>query len=716
MRRHLILITAGLAALVSCNQPSKTDGKETIDRKALVSRHFVHNDRFDSLSSLTVGNGKFAFTADATGLQSFPAAYSRGVSLGTFSEWGWHSFPDTGDFRYEETIRESDFHGRAVGNAVQWNEPARNRRAANHFRMNPHRMHLGLIGLEILDNKGVPMPEEALDNIAQHLDLWEGILHSRFTVEGEPVEVTTLCHPDHDMIAVGIRSPLITRGRLRVKFSFPYPSGGHVDDGCDWGSPGKHSTQVEAGKHRALVTRRLDSAVYYAGLEWKGRAELLEAEPHRILLTPGKGHHTFRFSCRFTPEKDASPLPRFERSQKASATAWNKFWMEGGAVDFSQCTDPRSAELERRVVLSQYLTRVQCEGNYPPQETGLTFNSWYGKFHLEMHWWHAVHFALWNRISFMEKSLGWYAEVEGQAAALAARQGFGGIRWPKMVGPDGLDSPSSVGSYLIWQQPHYIYLAELCYRDHPGRETLEKYAPLLFKTADFMASYAWKNPETGLCQLGPWLIPAQERLPAGTTVNPPLELAYWHWGLSTAQQWRERMGLPRNESWDEVLKGLPPLAHRDSLYLAAASAADSWSNPRFMGDHPAVTGALGMLPASPLTNDTLMRKTFLRIMDSWDWPSTWGWDYPLLAMTATRLGLRNRAVDALLMPVTKNSYLPNGHNYQDQRLRIYLPGNGGLLAAVAMMCAGYDGCSNINPGFPDDGSWNVRWENLRPMP
>ena len=33
----------------------------------------------------------------------------------------------------------------------------------------------------------------------------------------------------------------------------------------------------------------------------------------------------------------------------------------------------------------------------PPQETGLTCNSWYGKFHLEMHYWHAAHFASWGR-------------------------------------------------------------------------------------------------------------------------------------------------------------------------------------------------------------------------------------------------------------------------------------------------------------------------------
>ena len=59
-------------------------------------------------------------------------------------------------------------------------------------------------------------------------------------------------------------------------------------------------------------------------------------------------------------------------------------------------------------MLSQYLTAIQCAGSMPPQETGLTVNSWYGKFHLEMHWWHAAYFALWNRTPLLEKSLGWY--------------------------------------------------------------------------------------------------------------------------------------------------------------------------------------------------------------------------------------------------------------------------------------------------------------------
>ena len=86
--------------------------------------------------------------------------------------------------------------------------------------------------------------------------------------------------------------------------------------------------------------------------------------------------------------------------------------MSGGAIDFSGSTDARAYELERRVILSQYLTKVQCAGNFPPQETGLTYNSWFGKPHMEMYWWHAAHFALWNRTELLEKSLDWYFGAE----------------------------------------------------------------------------------------------------------------------------------------------------------------------------------------------------------------------------------------------------------------------------------------------------------------
>jgi hypothetical protein len=49
-------------------------------------------------------------------------------------------------------------------------------------------------------------------------------------------------------------------------------------------------------------------------------------------------------------------------------------------------------------------------------------------------------------------------------------------------------------------------------------------------------------------------------------------------------------------------------------------------------------------------------------------------------------------------------------------LTIYLPGNGGVLNAIAMVCTGNDGDKKINPGFPQNGTWKVKWEGLKRMP
>jgi hypothetical protein len=89
----------------------------------------------------------------------------------------------------------------------------------------------------------------------------------------------------------------------------------------------------------------------------------------------------------------------------------------------------------------------------------------------------------------------------------------------------------------------------------------------------------------------------------------------------------------------------------------------------------------------------------------------------MVAMTAARLNQPETALQALLIDTQKNTYLKNGHNFQTaDRLRLYLPGNGALLTAVAMMCAGWDGCQlGLNPGFPKNGQWDVRWEGLQRM-
>ncbi|HXB94033.1 MAG TPA: hypothetical protein VNU70_02705, partial [Puia sp.] len=442
--------------------------------------------------------------------------------------------------------------------------------------------------------------------------------------------------------------------------------------------------------------------------------------PHDFLITPTPVD-SFSLACVFTQTRGVRPVS-WPQTGEASAVAWRKYWTEGAAVDFSGSTDGRAAELERRIVLSQYLTRIQDAGDSPPQETGLTYNSWYGKFHLEMHWWHEAQFALWGHPELLERSLDWYFSAAPGGRAIADRQGYKGIRWQKMTDPSGREAPSSVGSYLIWQQPHFIYLAELCYRvttekdRAAGKTLLEKYAPLVFATADFMASYARYDSGTRRYILGPGLIPAQERFKEDSTYNPCFELAYWRWALTVAQQWRNRLGLPPDTSSQRVLDGLSTLPQKDGLYYPAESATDAYTNPRYRGDHPAVLATFGFLPATKGLDTAVMHATFDWIEKNWDWPTTWGWDYPLMAMTATRLGMPEKAIESLLRPVKKNTYLPDGHNYQDDRLRIYLPGNWGLLAAVALMCAGYDGCPTADPGIPNDGKWKVKWEGLNRLP
>jgi hypothetical protein len=733
-----------------------------IDRHALVTRHNVVLHRFDADNPLTVGNGGFAFTVDATGLQTFPEAFERTTPLGTLSDWGWHTAPNPNNWNIDRfQFKEfPDLDGRLVPYAdVPGNQQTPE---IKWLRANPHRLHLGRIGFVLTHADGSPARTNDLTDIEQTLDLWDGLITSRFKFDGQPVAVETVCDPNLDAIAVRVESPLLKQGRLAIQIHFPYGTG--ETSTADWTKPDAHETILTQTKSdRAEFTRKLDNDVYFAAANWTAGATLTEVERHRFIvrfgsvpLTPalspgerenhpptageskvatnsddaqklfplpgeeGQGERktgVLEFVCAFTPVNlSVKDLPTFAQAKQAVQKYWGHFWQTGGAIDLSGSKDPRWFEFERRIILSQYLTAIQDAGEYPPAETGLSYNTWEGKFHLEMHWWHEAHFALWNRLPLLEKSLGYYQKILPRAKATAQKQGYDGARWPKMTDASGAESPSPVGPFLVWQQPHPIFYAELCYRVHPDRATLEKFKDIVFETADFMASYATWDEKTKRYVLGPTLQCAQEIFPKDKTFNPTFELTYWRWGLATARQWRTRLGLPRNEKWDAVLKDLARPTVADGKYLFAESAPDSYTDPRWNKDHPAVVGALSFVPGPGIDVET-MRHTLDWVWRNWNWPDTWGWDYPLLAMCAARLGEPERAVDALLLDTPKNHYALNGQVYQRPGLTIYLPANGGLLYATAMMAAGWDSSPKRNaPGFPDNGQWNVKWETLRPAP
>ena len=262
----------------------------------------------------------------------------------------------------------------------------------------------------------------------------------------------------------------------------------------------------------------------------------------------------------------------------------------------------------------------QEAGSNPPQETGLMTNSWYGKFHLEMRWHHSFHFFLWGREKLAQRAEQYFADVRDPARAFTRdKQGYAGVRWPKMVAPPefmtwtGLpspqgqeedhedeeeeeggatssgdddddntffwyDGPSGAGPWILWQQPHPISFAEMAYRNAPTAGTVARYNRTVHDSADFMADFILRNNaidnfqrdgdgsggrggEQAACySLGPPMFTAEiesfEGKPATAAKDGTFENVYWHFGLTVANNWRARLQLPPEPRWVEAVEKL----------------------------------------------------------------------------------------------------------------------------------------------------------------
>ena len=731
--RPFLFTCVVLTALAQAN-PS-----EPIDRQALVTRHNLSRTSADAMifdgqgvegtphapsgepryAPLQVGNGTFAFSVDVTGLQTF-------IPCQTFAHWGWHTEPlpagqSADDFQWTEITtgengRRVPFSWVALGANDAHPDRGHPMSAEQHrlgfwIRANPHLLNLGRIGMILTRSDGSEATVADLQDLDQQLDLWSGVITSRFRFDGEPVEVLTRAHPDRDAIAIRITSRLFNTGRLQVSWRFPYgDSRKQTADVGDWTKPERHQTVVTRQPTGVRLQRTLDEDRYWVDVNWTGSGEWAEQETHTFRLTPPRDGETFAFVAEFSPHAESGARLSDADVHEASVQHWPRFWQSGGAIDLSGTHDPRAAELERRIVLSQYLMAVQEAGPLPPQEAGLVNLGWHGKFHLEMYLWHAAQYALWDRWPLLDRSLDYYQRTLPQARAIAQRQGYAGARWPKMVGPDGRQSPSNVSPFLLWQQPHPIFFAELEWRARPTQDTLERWREVIFATADFMADVPVTRSGSDGLHLGPPLKTVSENSPAESTWDPVFELAYWQFGFRIAQAWRERLGLPPEAKWTEVAERLVPLPVRDGRYLLSATQPDTYEN--WAWEHPAIAGIYGLLPGDAVDVAT-MRRSMQGIAEHWDFERVWGWDFPMLAMAEARLGHPEQAVNYLLHRSPNFQFADNG--LATGGPWPYFPSNGGLLYAVALMAAGWDGAPDQSaPGFPPE--WNVRWEGLKRAP
>ncbi|KAJ7779248.1 Six-hairpin glycosidase-like protein [Mycena metata] len=665
---------------------------------------------------MQIGNGNFAFGADITGLQTFQP-------WAIMSTWGWKndSFPPGKTLAdvYDYTGISLDNHGRLVeymfnGEATmqQW------------MISNPNRVNLGAIGLVFFAEGGaVPLnvTESDLTEVEQELDLWTGTITSKFMFEGMPIQVESISAQSVDSIGVTISSPLLSIGRLGVFVDFPWNDGSQKFSDPFvgfWQNASIHTTTLDtnkAGNIDAEIAHTLVNNTFVTSVGGDPFTIARDSpDAHRYTLRPAaKSSSTWALSATWGLASPKSVLSPAAISLSSSRT-WEQYWTSSGFVDvFTGSTDPRADELQRRIILSRYLMRVNEAGDFPPQESGLVNDGWYGKFHLEMFFWHCQHWALWNNWDLLFRSSTIYDRFLATSIARAqVQQGWPtGARWGKMSDPSGRSAPGQINELLIWQQPHPLVFANYEYRAFPTTATLQKWAPVVRNTADWMATFAWFNATTGVYDLGPPMYEVAEDNIFNNTYNPSFELAYWRLGLGIAEEWMQRLGEEVPSNWTVVKDGLAELPVNNGTYKVFEDVEDDfWTDPTYINDHPALSGLHGWLPPTEGLDLETARLTTEKVWASWNISNLWGWDFPMLAMSAARIGEQEKALEWLLHPLFQfdDVGMPVGG------VRVptpYFPGAGALLYATAMMANGWDGSNGTAPGFPAEG-WNVRAEGL----
>ncbi|KAL5494771.1 hypothetical protein ACEPAI_233 [Sanghuangporus weigelae] len=687
-----------------------------IDRYAIVSRYNPTRNASSEETPMQVGNGNFAFGADVTGLQTFQ-------TFAIMSSWGWKndSLPPGRTLEDVLTYKGTslDNHRRnvtymydGVPDLMQW------------LISNPNRVNLGRVGLLFLSASGetLNVTESDLENKTQKLDLWTGEITSSFSFNGTVVTVTTVCAQDVDVIGVQVDSALVSQGRLGLFLDFPWNDGSAKFSAPFVGrfnATSNHTTSLVQSSRlpkdsRTQIVHTLVNNSFVTTVEGsKFNVSRDSPNAHRYSVIPSRKSSTFTLSLSYALQ---SPdyVPGFKSVQQSSVKAWKSFWTDAGFVDvYTGSTDPRADELQRRIILSSYLMRVNEAGDYPPQESGLVNDGWYGKFHLEMVYWHSAQWALWGKWDLLHRSLPFYSRfLETSIERARIQQGWPrGARWGKMSDPTGRSAPGQINELLIWQQVHPIVLAEYEYRAFPNRQTLTKWRTIIKETADWMSVFAFHNESTGKYDIGPPLFLVNEDTDPLATRNPAFELSYWKYGFQLAETWFKRLGEKVPEDWRTVRENLASLPIDNGTYsLYEGIESDFWTDPEHVNDHPSLVGLYGWLPETPGLNLTIAKATMEKTWTHWNISNCWGWDFGMLAMSAARNNEPEQAVSWLLHDLFSfdDVGMPTGGTRVPTP---YFPGSGSLLLAIAMMAKGWDGSSGTAPGFPQTG-WNISTEGM----
>ena len=203
------------------------------------------------------------------------------------------------------------------------------------------------------------------------------------------------------------------------------------------------------------------------------------------------------------------------------------------------------------------------------------------------------------------------------------------------------------------------------------------------------------------------MYPVSENTNPNQTVNPAFEIAYWRFGLEIASEWQKRQNKSVPQGWTSVKDNLAPLPVQEDSYVLYEGIQEPWSGDA-VSDHPGLLGLYGWLPPDSRFNLTTFQNTVSKVYATWNFANLYGWDFPLLAMAAARMGHSDEAVRWLLHPnnVVNDLGMPEGGTRVPTP---YFPASSGLLLAVGMMSGGWDGFEG--PIFPKE--WEVQVEGFQ---
>lgn len=346
------------------------DALRQINRQAVIARYSPTRNASSATTPLQVGNGNFAFGADITGLQTF-------LPWAIMSSWAWMN--DT--LPPNKTLTDvTEYHGTSWfshDHLVQYNFGGEST-IQTWLISNPNRVNLARIGLVFWDADGglVEVTEKDLMHTTQSLDLFTGLLESRMEWDGEEIVVSTSSSQGEgdDTVAINIRSPLLSQRRLGVFVDFPWNSGAKKFNAPFvgvWNNTAAHSTVLTTGDGHARIVHQLLASQFTTTVSGDP-FDITRDSPsaHRYTLQSTSDTDAFAVCVGFAPAAHHRGV--YELTVMVineSKRAWRDYWLMSGFVDVvSHSTDPRANELQRRIVLSRYLMRVNEAGDAPPQE------------------------------------------------------------------------------------------------------------------------------------------------------------------------------------------------------------------------------------------------------------------------------------------------------------------------------------------------------------